>query len=612
MSQSKNNTTDFFSEEEIRRYYEHYLPLERIRTTGKEWRVPCPIHQGKRDSFSVNRESGVWHCHSKCDRGGNIFQFETEMSGHNGQEARAAVLALMGRTPQAERKIVKTYEYYDETGKLLHQTVRYEPKGFSQRRPDGNGGWVWNLKGVRTVLYNLPAVSRAPVVFVVEGEKDADALIKLGFVATTGPMGAGHWKLEYSRSLKRKEVIVIPDADDAGRDYAKKVIASLKGVALSVQQVTLPGAKDAAEWIEKGGTLDQLSALVEQAGILRDEPPGPAHAPAPKAKPIPKVARKHAAETYRADFPELIPLIEPILYPGLTILGGRPKIGKSWLALQMALALVNKSKLCGYLSVRNPAKVLYVSLEDREPQLKKRLRFLVPEESYLEGLDFIYDLEPLFSGGLEQLDQTLSEDSAQVLVVDSLLAAVQQSDRKNKDIMQADYNIIRNLRELAWKHSVGLSLIAHTRKAPGDFLDMIQGTTGTTAAADAIWVLRKTGEKKCVLEVTGREIPTNTFGMERLQGSPAWIITGEGDEVTQSDSRQAIMQLLRDKCGPTGRKDKKPSPGLKPTEISQASRIPISTVNRILADLLDLGLIIKTMYGHYNLPGQNEPWGGDL
>jgi len=146
--------------------------------------------------------------------------------------------------PQPERakgRITATYDYVDETGKLLYQVVRFQPKRFAQRRPDGKGGWVWGLKGVRRVVYRLPNVVKAEQVFIVEGEKDADALGRLGLVATTCPMGAGKWRAEYSGALQGKRVIILPDNDAPGQEHASQVAASLQGVAASVKVLSLPG-----------------------------------------------------------------------------------------------------------------------------------------------------------------------------------------------------------------------------------------------------------------------------------------------------------------------------------------------------------------------------------
>ena len=86
--------------------------------------------------------------------------------------------------------IVETYDYTDEGGTPLYQVCRLAPKDFRQRRPNGAGGWTWSTKGVRRVLYRLPDLQRQPVVYIVEGEKDVDALRKLGLAATTNASGA--------------------------------------------------------------------------------------------------------------------------------------------------------------------------------------------------------------------------------------------------------------------------------------------------------------------------------------------------------------------------------------------------------------------------------------
>jgi 5S rRNA maturation endonuclease (ribonuclease M5) len=249
------------SEAEIRSYYQIRIP--KWKKSGKELRGPCPIHRGTRDSLAINLETGAWFCHSGCARGGSIFDFEAEVSCTNGETARAAVLAAVGRS-KPDRRIIATYDYHDENGTLLYQVVRYLPKDFHQRRPDRRGDWIWNLKGVRKVLYHLPAVIAAKIVFIAEGEKDVDALVELGVTATCNVGGAGKWKAEYTQFLRGKDVIVLPDHDVAGREHAARVMQSLTDVAASVKLIQLPAAKDAAEWIANGGTLDALVALVER------------------------------------------------------------------------------------------------------------------------------------------------------------------------------------------------------------------------------------------------------------------------------------------------------------------------------------------------------------
>ena len=150
------------------------------------------------------------------------------------------------------KRIVKVYDYHDANGTLVHQTVRYEPKDFKQRRPDPAkpGDYIWNLKGITPVLYHLPQVFRAVQegkrIYLVEGEKDADRLypwmIGEGDVATTNPMGAKYWRKTYSEMLRGAHVILLPDNDAAGRERIVKVAQSLYlyGFAASLKVVELP------------------------------------------------------------------------------------------------------------------------------------------------------------------------------------------------------------------------------------------------------------------------------------------------------------------------------------------------------------------------------------
>jgi hypothetical protein len=170
------------------------------------------------------------------------------------------------------KKIVKTYDYQDESGKPLFQVVRFEPKEFRQRRSDGNGGWVWNLDGVRRVPYRLPELLGSPTqdwLFVVEGEKDVERLGEMGFTATCCPMGAGKWRSEYNEHLRGRLVAIIPDNDAAGRNHARQVANSLYGVAGEIRIVELPGLQDkedVSDWLSNDGDGSKLLKLVEAAG----------------------------------------------------------------------------------------------------------------------------------------------------------------------------------------------------------------------------------------------------------------------------------------------------------------------------------------------------------
>lgn len=179
----------------------------------------------------------------------------------------------------ASAEIVATYDYCDERGTLLFQVVRYYPKTFKQRRPDGRGGWIWDTKGIRRLLYRLPELIAAPpgeTVFVAEGEKDADNLRALGLVATCNPGGAGKWhfiKKEAGQALAGRSVVILVDKDDPGRAHAEQVATLLHGVVKSACVLELPGeGKDASDWIASGGNVEALRGLLSVAAEWKPHP----------------------------------------------------------------------------------------------------------------------------------------------------------------------------------------------------------------------------------------------------------------------------------------------------------------------------------------------------
>jgi hypothetical protein len=194
------------------------------------------------------------HCHAGC----NVAAITAALG--------IAISDLFPSGNGKRRIQVATYDYVNEAGELLFQVVRFEPKTFRQRRPDGQGGWVWNLgESTRRVLYRLPeileSVKTGQTIYVVEGEKDVASLVGWGLAATCNPGGAGKWRPHYGEVLRGSRVVVIADADKPGRDHAAAVAASLKGVAAEIRVVELPGAKDVTAWAAAGGTCEGLEAL---------------------------------------------------------------------------------------------------------------------------------------------------------------------------------------------------------------------------------------------------------------------------------------------------------------------------------------------------------------
>lgn len=243
-----------------------------------------PDHEDKNPSFTITPNG--FYCYG-CHRGGSAIDLVMLCKGYDHVEA-AKFLAERAGIPWpnfdkaqhagGKREIEKVYDYRNEDGsQVIHQTIRYktpqgEPKKFSQRRPDGKGDYIWSLKDIETVPYRLPelikGIKAGEIIFIPEGEKDCDNLAALDLTATTNAMGAGNWQDSYNKYFAGAKVVILPDNDVPGRKHAERVANSLTGVAESVKVLELPGLPekgDVTDWLEAGGTKEELLRLAEEA-----------------------------------------------------------------------------------------------------------------------------------------------------------------------------------------------------------------------------------------------------------------------------------------------------------------------------------------------------------
>ena len=240
----------------------------------------CPLGEHRRNHLcvSIQPERQLWMCHDH-GQGGSIIDWimhETgkplktvmdELEGANGMVSPPRFKnSTTGDVEQRSATPVGTYDYVDESGKLIFQVCRYEPKTFRQRQPDGDG-WKWGLDGITRILFNLPKVLNSSEIIVVEGEKDCQTLDGLGLTATTNAGGSSGWLPAYAQFLKGKDVIVIPDSDPAGAKHAEAVLASISGTVNSVKVVSLP-AKDVTDYVgtfrSKEAAQVALTKLIEE------------------------------------------------------------------------------------------------------------------------------------------------------------------------------------------------------------------------------------------------------------------------------------------------------------------------------------------------------------
>ena len=343
---------------------------------------------------------------------------------------------------------------------------RTAAKKFWQQHATDSGWENGAPKGER-IPYRLPellAADPAKPVYIVEGEKDADNLGKLGFIATTTSGGSNSkWTPELSRHFAGRTVYIIPDNDEPGHKYAQHAAQHLHGVAAKVAIVELPGlgprtadnGADVSDWLDMGNQRDNLDYIAEQA---------PEWTP-----PTPKDGwRAHVftAATLKEKKFEPISYVVPMLIPeGVTILAGKPKIGKSWIALDLALAAAGGRFVLGDIHLIE-GDVLYAALEDNDRRLRSRIERILTqnEQKWPPRLTLATQWRRLDAGGVADAKEWAASAKNPRLIILDTLAGV-RGERNNKDTTyEGDYRALQELQKWAGETGMGMLILHHTRK----------------------------------------------------------------------------------------------------------------------------------------------------
>jgi len=539
------------------------------------WRARCPAHEDENPSLYITlaEDKILLYCHRGCAAKDVVraVGFQLKDLFFDSFQHR-----------QNRWKIVATYDYRDKNGRSLYQVVRLEPKGFLQRRPAPGGGWEYNLNGVRRVLYRLPellAADPGETVFVVEGEKDVDRLYSLGLVATTNPGGAGKWRPEYSEFLRNRHVVIIPDNDAAGRDHAIRVAEALYGKAATLKILELPGLPskgDVSDWLSAGHTAEELLKLSQEAEEWK-----------PRSEWDGIIT---AAELASKDFPEPRWMVPGLVPEGLTLLAGKPKLGKSWLCLGLGVAVAMGGRALGKIPV-GQGEVLYLALENTERRLKQRLRETLQGVSAPKTLHLATSWPRWANGGLERLEAWLEGHPKTRLIMLDTLARVRNRGGKATRLYDDDYAALEGLQALASRYRIGVVVVHHLRKADSDDpLDLVSGTTGLTGAADTLLVLRRTrGQADAELFITGRDIAEQEIALRWDSLTKQWLLLGEAEVYRLSKQRTEILEVLRD------------GGVMSPKEIAEALGKQAGSVRFLIMKLAQEGWVRPVGHGCYSL-----------
>jgi 5S rRNA maturation endonuclease (ribonuclease M5) len=496
----------------------------RVQRAGAKASAQCLAHEDDHESLSVlEGDDGrvLVHCHAGCQ--------VREVLAAAGWEMRDLFSASGSNR---HREIVATYDYRDESGELLYQVVRFRPKDFRQRRPDGVGGWDWRLAGGRRVLYRLPEVIEAAGagrrVWIVEGEKDVHALESAGEAATCNPGGAGKWRKEYSQPLHGARVTIIADRDEPGRRHARRVAESLEGVASEVAIVEAAEGKDAADHLAAGRSLADLVpvTVAEDQGIrvvVRFLSPDELRASAPSEPPW----RWHGYVATGA----------------LTVLAGKPKAGKSTLSLALGHAIcVRAPTFLGHPIDGGP--VVYVSEEGTATLAHK----LLNGDLRIATRETVWP-RPAWPALVEAARGEASRVGACLLVIDTFAfwAGLPPEAEKDAGAMQSA------MEPLIAGATTGLAvlLVVHARKGGGEDGEAVRGSSALAGAADIVLELERVGSdsprQRKLLALSRYPQTPAVLVVEHDPGLGAWSVVGEGtDRADARDiaSRRALLDTL--------------------------------------------------------------------
>lgn len=527
--------------------------LERTQQRGNQWEALCPAHEDRHASLSLTEgDDGrvLVSCHAGCETSAVVEALGLRMSD---------LMPATDRNGQAQNgkpRIVATYDYRDEAGELLYQAVRFEPKDFRQRRPDGSG-WSWTTKGLRRVLYRLPELLNADseqTVYIVEGEKDVDSLAKCGLVATCNVGGASKWRREYAEYFRGRHVVILPDNDDKGREHAEQVAQSLQGVARSVKTIELPGLPhkgDVSDWLDGlGDAADPMELLAELGNAKESDDPN-------RIELIP--SSEFAVAEYRQRY-----LVRRILVANQpAIVGGRSKTMKTTLLADLALSLGTGTPFLGeFEAVRSTVAI--ISGESGQFTLQETARRIAAAKgvdlasaSVFWGFRLPQLANPMH---LQALETAIGENSLDVLMIDPaylcLLAGTQGLNAANVFDMGP---LLLGLSELGQRTGCTMIVAHHCRKhsqaeqwSPPDLEELSMAGFGEWARQ---WLLlgrreaytQGTGEHRLWLNIGGSAGHSGCYAVDIDEGRLGDDFTGRKWNVAISTASDAHEEARRDR-----------------------------------------------------------------
>jgi replicative DNA helicase len=474
-----------------------------LKKTGPEqWVARCPGHDDRTPSLGIKiggDRKVLVVCRAGCEFkaiASALGLAETDFFSDDPSKTPEETL------PPDKWPLIATYLYENRAGDPLYRVQRRRSedsgrKTFRQHRADGKGGWIPNMDGAELVLYRLPEVTESSeTVYVVEGEKDADALKAIGLVATTNVGGAGKWRAEYGASLRGRDVVIVPDNDEPGAKHAALVLRSLSGIATRVAILKLdglPSKGDVSDWLASGGKREDLERLATAA--LEHHQAFRPSVDRIQGESSERITMRGEMLTFGVRY--LDDALGGIVRRDLIMVGARTGAGKTQLATISALA-----------NCRAGRRVHYFALEAEDREIERRIKYQIVAREYYHRLNHGKRIRYLdwYQGRLEdelgqyselaeaemrdsvaknlhtyyRVDSFTSADFAEQLakiatetdlVILDHLHYVDHAEDENEN--KGYKRIVKQIRDSALRLGKPVIVVAHVRKADRKFVGLV-------------------------------------------------------------------------------------------------------------------------------------------
>jgi hypothetical protein len=487
--------------------------------------------------------------------------------------------------------------YYDADGKELFQRRRGAPSKDGRRFDQPRG-----VKLVPYGLWRLADLEDHPELYLTEGESDAWTLWQHGLpaLALPGSNMAGRLQVEQLRGVT--DLYLTPDNDQGGKTLTEGVGRRLGeiGYAGRAYVLHLPeGIKDVNELHCRGPKRfrKDLDGLRRYASDLA--PPAPGPAPGLNGHGRPRAGQAppetiSAAELLTLELPEPRWAVPGLVPEGLSVFAGAPKLGKSWLALHMAMAVAAGGRVLG-MEDAEAGDVLYLALEDTRRRLRDRLNRLRQRTPNLplERLTLATRWPRHDQGGFQDLGRWLDgHPDARSIIIDTW-AKYRPPSTSRGDRYDEDYRLAGELQGWAAGHNVALMAITHTRKAEAtDPLEKVSGSVGLTGAADAVLVIQRyRGENEATLFTTGRDLDEGELALVWRQDDFVWELSADDAARRLSKARAEVVSLLEAE-----------GKALTPAEAARLLAKERNPTKKLMWSMAKDGLLIAEEGGAYRLP----------